>query len=64
MEKYLENWFYFVDGKQLTGWQKLKKYWDNDVFWFFYTWVMAKNGCFKIDGKQYSFNENGCLINK
>ena len=33
-KKYLENWFYFVDGKQLTGWQKLKSYSDNDVFYF------------------------------
>ncbi len=43
---------------------KIKKVLDNDVFYFFCTGVMAKNGCFKIDGKQYSFNENGCLINK
>ena len=58
------DWFYFhQSGIMLTGWQKLDWEKGNDWFYFYITGVRAENGCFQIEGKQYSFNENGCLIN-
>ena len=57
--------FYFdkTNGNMLTGLQQLE--WSGGVNWFyFYPLVgyMAKDCCVDIDGTNYCFDENGCLI--
>ena len=60
-----KKWFYFDkrDGIMLTGWQQLE--WSGGVNWFYFYPVngfMAQDCCIDIDGKNYCFDENGCLI--
>ena len=59
------KWFYFdkTNGNMLTGWQELE--WTGGKNWFYFypsTGYMAQNCCITIDGKEYCFDENGCLI--
>ena len=59
------KWFYFdkTNGNMLTGWQELE--WSGGKNWFYFypsTGYMAQNCCITIDGKEYCFDENGCLI--
>ena len=59
------HWFYFdkTNGNMLTGWQELE--WSGGKNWFYFypvTGYMAQNYCITIDGKNYCFDENGCLI--
>ena len=59
------HWFYFdkTNGNMLTGWQELE--WSGGKNWFYFypvTGYMAQNCCITIDGKNYCFDENGCLI--
>ena len=60
-----KNIFYFDlnNGNMLTGWQQLE--WIGGVNWFYFypsSGYMAQNCCITIDGKNYCFDENGCLI--
>ena len=59
-----KNMFYFdEDGIMVVGWQKLE--WDGGINWFYFypeNGSMAQNCCITIDGKEYCFDENGCLI--
>ena len=60
-----KKWFYFdkKDGIMLTGWQQLE--WSGGVNWFYFYPVngfMAQDCCIDIDGKNYCFDKNGCLI--
>ena len=57
--------FYFDknNGNMLLGWQQLE--WSGGVNWFYFypsVGYMAQNCCITIDGKEYCFDENGCLI--
>ena len=57
------DWFYFDDekGEMLTGWQKLK--WSKGTDWFYFDSNGAMvTGTQVIDGKTYTFDENGALI--
>ena len=60
-----KNWFYFDknNGNMLTGWQELE--WTGGKNWFYFypeNGTMVQDCCIEIDGKQYCFDENGCLI--
>ena len=60
-----KKWFYFdkVNGNMLTGWQKLE--WSGGINWFYFfpsNGYMAQDCCITIDGKNYCFDKNGCLI--
>ena len=60
-----KKWFYFdkVNGNMLTGWQQLE--WSGGINWFYFypaNGYMVQNCCIEIDGKEYCFDENGCLI--
>ena len=47
----------------LTGWQELE--WTGGKNWFYFypeNGTMVQDCCIEIDGKQYCFDENGCLI--
>ena len=57
--------FYFdlINGNMLTGWQQLE--WTGGINWFYFypsAGYMAQDCCITIDGKNYCFDENGCLI--
>ena len=57
--------FYFdkTNGNMLTGFQQLE--WSGGINWFYFyplAGYMAKNCCVDIEGTNYCFNENGCLI--
>ena len=59
------HWFYFdkINGNMLTGFQQLE--WTGGINWFYFypsTGYMAQNCCIEIEGKNYCFDENGCLI--
>ena len=62
-----KKWFYFdkTNGNMLTGWQQLE--WSGGINWFYFypaNGYMAQNCCITIDGENYCFDENGCLIEK
>ena len=62
-----KKWFYFdkTNGNMLTGWQQLE--WSGGINWFYFYPVngyMAQDCCITIDGENYCFDENGCLIEK
>ena len=59
------HWFYFdkTNGNMLTGFNQLE--WTGGINWFYFypsTGYMAQNCCIEIEGKNYCFDENGCLI--
>ena len=58
------DWFYFnKDGAMLTGWQNLLWSGGRNTFYFMPdSGRMLSNICVDIDGKNYCFDENGCLI--
>jgi len=60
-----KKWFYFdkINGNMLTGWQQLE--WSGGINWFYFypiTGYMAQDCCVTIEGKEYCFDKNGCLI--
>ena len=60
-----KHWFYFdkTNGNMLTGWQQLE--WTGGINWFYFypaNGYMAQDCCITIDGKNYCFDKNGCLI--
>ena len=60
-----KHWFYFdkTNGNMLTGWQQLE--WSGGINWFYFYPIngyMAQDCCITIDGKEYCFDKNGCLI--
>ena len=58
------DWFYFnSDGAMLTGWHNLLWSGGRNTFYFMPdSGRMLSNICADIDGKNYCFDENGCLI--
>ena len=58
------DWFYFNhDGVMLTGWHNLLWSGGRNTFYFMPdSGRMLSNICVDIDGKNYCFDENGCLI--
>ena len=59
------NWFYFdkTNGNMVTGWQNLD--WTGGKHWFYFipeNGTLVQNTCIIIDGKNYCFDRNGCLI--
>ena len=58
------DWFYFNhDGVMLTGWRNLLWSGGRNTFYFMPdSGRMLSNICVDIDGKNYCFDENGCLI--
>ncbi len=56
------DWYYFRNGKALTGWQKISSKWyyfgDEDLP------IMFANRYEEIDGKYYYFNSSGVWISK
>ena len=59
------NWFYFdkTNGNMVTGWQDLEWSGGKNRFYFLpENGILVQNTCIKIDGKNYCFDENGCLI--
>ena len=60
-----KKWFYFdkINGNMMTGWQQLE--WSGGINWFYFSpemGYMAQDCCITIDGKEYCFDKNGCLI--
>ena len=60
-----KHWFYFdkTNGNMLTVWQQLE--WTGGINWFYFypaNGYMAQDCCITIDGKNYCFDKNGCLI--
>ena len=59
------NWFYFdkTNGNMVTGWQDLEWSGGKNRFYFLpENGILVQNTCIKIDGINYCFDENGCLI--
>ena len=57
--------FYFdlTNGNMLTGWQELE--WSGGKNWFYFyptNGFMVQDCCITIDGENYCFDKNGCLI--
>ena len=60
-----KKWFYFdkINGNMMTGWQQLE--WSGGINWFYFSpemGYMVQDCCITIDGKEYCFDKNGCLI--
>ena len=57
--------FYFdlINGNMLTGWQELEWSGGKNKFYFYpVNGYMAQDCCIIIDGENYCFDKNGCLI--
>ena len=65
-KKEKSDWYYYKDGKKVTGWQKLK--WSKGTDWFYFTndGKMIFDGLFYLSwskGKNwFLFDKNGCMV--
>jgi beta-lactamase superfamily II metal-dependent hydrolase len=59
-----QDWFYFnKDGIMLTGWQELERTGGKKNFYFEPKYgYMIRSCSINIEGKNYTFDKNGCLI--
>ena len=59
-----QDWFYFnKDGIMLTGWQELERTGGKKNFYFEPKYgYMIRSCSINIEGKNYTFDKDGCLI--
>ena len=59
-----QDWFYFnKDGIMLTGWQELERTDGKKNFYFeLNNGYMIRSCSINIEGKNYTFDKDGCLI--